>query len=70
MNKSKIQKFAVDGHSPTLNYNAGDIANLPIIASKDHDVQLATTCKDCIQRSKDDWDSYETSWDFKRNPLV
>ena len=23
-----------------------------------------------IQVSKKDWDSYETSWDFKRNPLV
>lgn len=67
---SAVAKSILSAISPTLNYNAGDIANLPIIASKDHDVQLATTCKDCIQRSKDDWDSYETSWDFKRNPLV
>ena len=67
---SAVAKSILSAISPTLNYNAGDIANLPIIASKDHDVQLVTTCKDCIQRSKDDWDSYETSWDFKRNPLV
>ena len=67
---SAVAKSILSAISPTLNYNAGDIANLPIIASKDHDVQLVTTCKDCIQRSKDDWDSYETSWDFKRHPLV
>ena len=67
---SAVAKSILSAISPTLNYNAGDIANLPIIASKDHDVQLVTTCKDCIQRSKDDWDSYETSWDFKRNPLA
>ncbi len=67
---SAVAKSILSAISPTLNYNAGDIANLPIIASKDYDVQLVTTCKDCIQRSKDDWDSYETSWDFKRNPLV
>ena len=67
---SAVAKCILSAISPTLNYNAGDIANLPIIASKNHDVQLVITCKDCIQRSKDDWDSYETSWDFKRNPLV
>ncbi len=67
---SAVAKSILSAISPTLNYNAGDIANLPIIASEDHDVQVVTTCKDCIQRSKDDWDSYETSWDFKRNPLV
>ena len=67
---SAVAKSILSAISPTLNYNAGDIANLPIIASKDHDVQLVTTCKDCIQRSNDDWDSYETSWDFKRHPLV
>ena len=67
---SAVAKSILSVISPTLNYNAGDIANLPIITSKDYDVQLVKTCKDCIQRSKDDWDAYETSWDFKRNPLV
>ena len=23
-----------------------------------------------IDIARNDWDSYETSWDFKRNPLV
>ena len=26
--------------------------------------------RSAIESSKEDWDSYETSWDFKRNPLV
>lgn len=67
---SAVAKSILSVISPTLNYNAGDIANLPIITSKDYDAQLVKKCKDCIQHSKADWDSFETSWDFKEHPLI
>lgn len=54
--------------SPTLNYNAGDMGNLPIIYSDI--VNEKGLCEDCIQLSKLDWDSFETSWDFKKHPLI
>lgn len=54
--------------NPTLNANPGDISALPIcIAEKDVVEKYADNC---INISRTDWDSYETSWDFKRNPLL
>lgn len=54
--------------SPTLDYKPGGIGLTPI--PQVIDKLLDNTAKDCIQLSKQDWDSYETSWDFKRHPLV
>lgn len=55
---------------PTLNAQPGDIAKLPInkLALSDENVKNLSRC--CIEISGTDWDSQETSWDFKRNPLV
>ena len=34
------------------------------------DTDLCGLVKDNISLSRADWDSFETSWDFKRHPLV
>lgn len=54
--------------SPTLNYNAGDMCNLPIIYSDI--VNESGKCDVCIEISKNDWDAFETSWDFQCHPLI
>lgn len=54
--------------NPTLNANPGDIAALPICICKEE--QIERLAIDCENESKMDWDSFETSWDFKRHPLV
>lgn len=54
--------------NPTLNANPGDIAALPICICKEE--QIERLAIDCENESKIDWDSFETSWDFKRHPLV
>lgn len=56
--------------SPTLNFEVGQIATYPIIedeSSKQYVIELVEKLRDL---SKLDWDSFETSWDFKRNPLL
>lgn len=65
---SLVAKSILSTTSPTLNYNAGDIANLPLIFDKEDTVQSVS--KMCVELSKADWDSFETSWDFKKHPLV
>ena len=55
--------------SPTMNFEGGHISSLPICIP-DKNADYTTKVENCISISKDDWDSYETSWDFKRNPLV
>ena len=54
--------------NPTLNYQAGNIKSLPLLIDREDEVDERVYQN--IQISKEDWDSYETSWDFKRNPLV
>ena len=54
----------------TLNFNAGDIEKLPLAFSDKMESIVISLSDDCIAKEKSDWDSYETSWDFKRNPLV
>lgn len=56
--------------NPTLNYQAGDIAKLPIVRSQLQETFVDSLVKDNISISKTDWDSFETSWDFKKHPLL
>lgn len=55
--------------APTINYQAGDIARLPIVFSDKKD-NVKTIAKENIESERMDWDSFETSWDFKRHPLI
>lgn len=56
--------------SPTINFQAGDIANIPVAIDNNQVVPVENVVKENIELSKSDWDAYETSWDFKRHPLV
>ena len=56
--------------SPTLNCELSDIGCLPIHVRNESVPQINEYTLKCEDVSKKDWDSYETSWDFKRNPLV
>lgn len=56
--------------SPTLNFEVGHVASLPIIWSDEKKTDVDQLCNENISLSKADWDSVETSWDFKRHPLL
>lgn len=56
--------------SPTLNFEVGQIATYPIIQNEEQEPLVNEMVDSCRELSKTDWDSFETSWDFKRNPLV
>ena len=65
---SNILNVFVEILSPTLNYQSGIIAKLPIIYNENNEFEhLAWECRDI---SKQDWDAHETSWDFEENPLL
>ena len=65
---SAVSKYVLGVTSQTLDFKPGRVAEIPVIISeKETVIQLA---KKAVIDSKADWDSYETSWDFKRNPLV
>ncbi|ASE02939.1 BREX-1 system adenine-specific DNA-methyltransferase PglX [Salmonella enterica] len=56
--------------SSTLNFELGDIAKIPLVENHLSDQQIHLIAKQCINISKLDWDSFETSWDFRKNPLL
>ena len=67
---SKVALSALRILAPTINFQAGDIAYIPVLEERDMEGQVTEIAEKNVRLSRDDWDSYETSWDFKRNPLV
>lgn len=57
--------------NPSLNLNSGDIRKLPIVFPSEDSIRLKIDLltQECIDISKEEWDSRETSWDFKINEL-
>lgn len=62
---SNITEYTLKALSPSLNANPGDIAKIPFVA-----VDVREIVKKIVNISKQDWDSYETSWDFSQNPII
>ena len=71
LNSSPI-RMILDIISPTLNYNENHIGSIPVLFEKvqENSKFIEEKSKENIRISKEDWDSFETSWDFKRHPLV
>lgn len=53
---------------PTLKYQPGNVVKVPYIEKSKGDVEELS--KKCVALSKDDWDAFETSWDFTRHPFI
>lgn len=56
--------------NPTLNYGAGSVGNIPVVFSNNKEDVVTKLTRENTDFSRIDWDSFETSWDFKRHPLV
>lgn len=67
---TKIANEILDLINPTLNYQAVDLQGLPIIVDECKFKDINKIVDENILLSKSDWDSYETSIDFKVNPLI
>ena len=65
---SKVTEGLLNVMNPTLATNVGDILGIPFLQECVNNVERIAEKN--IELSRSDWDSYETSWDFKRNPLV
>lgn len=56
--------------SPTLNFEVGNISKVPIVFDESVQSDIELLVEDCINISKNEWDSYEISWDFDKHPLL
>ena len=68
---SKVADYILNAVNPTINVQAIDIAQIPMIMSSSTvSNTVVEIVSDSIAKSKLDWDAFETSWDFKKHPLI
>lgn len=67
---SNLAMYYLKAMSPTMNFESGQIANVPIIADESRYMELSSIVQSNIKKSKEDWDSFEVSWNFKKHPLI
>lgn len=67
---SSIASELLDAINPTLNTTVGDVLSLPMPPSSALDTEVVDYADQSVSIADADWDSFETSWDFKRHPLV
>lgn len=66
---SKVCNYILELYNPTINVMPDDLRNLPLTYMQ-YNIDNSQRVSEAITISKNDWNAYETSWDFKRNPLV
>ena len=67
---SKMANVLMNMFNPTINLQSTNVGNIPLIRNKDNEKLVIELVEDNIAISKDDWDAFETSWDFVVHPLV
>jgi hypothetical protein len=65
---TKITKNILLMLNPTLTFQTGDISKIPVIINENDRINTLVTANIALSRA--DWDAFETSWDFKRHPLI
>ena len=66
--QSCVGRFIIDSIKSAFSIQAGTIRNLPVIGNTTPKIEALAD--ECVTLSQQDWDSYETSWDFRRHPMV
>ena len=69
---SKIAATLFPVFNPTINLHVTNVCSIPAILNIDKTNlnKIKDIVEQNIQISKDDWDSFETSWDFEQHPLL
>ena len=67
---SKVSKMYLQLVSPTLDFNCGYVRKIPYVFNDSYNCRVSETVKQSIALSRNDWDSFETSWDFTRHPFI
>ena len=65
---SCVAQYYLLALEPTIRYSEGTLLKLPYI--QEFSEITSKYVQSCINAAKMDWDSYETSWDFQRHPLL
>lgn len=67
---SKVAMSILAIIAPTMNFEAGHVASLPIIFDKNYLHEIKELVLENVTISKFEWNAFETSWDFKCTALL
>lgn len=56
--------------APTINFSNGVAGDIPVLFDNLNRPKIEALAQENVKISQADWDSYETSWDFQRHPLI
>lgn len=66
---SKIAMMYIKLLNPTITTQVGDLKRIPFTPEA-YNENLVELAKRCVELGKADYDSFETSWDFVKHPLL
>ena len=67
---SGVAEYFLNALSPTMHFNSGNFADLPVPISVQTDALVTERANKCVGLARADWDNFETSWDFRDQPLL
>ena len=67
---TKVAFEYLAAYNPTINLLTTDICNIPLLVCECKIDSIRDAVKENIAYAQNDWDSFETSWDFKQHPLI
>lgn len=67
---SKIALTLLKLLNPTINMQAGNVANIPVHSLVINNKEIEDLAISCISLSREDWNSFEKSWEFKEHPII
>ncbi|MDE7311389.1 MAG: BREX-1 system adenine-specific DNA-methyltransferase PglX [Eubacterium sp.] len=67
---SCVTEYVLNVLNPSISYQPGNIGSIPLIVNNEKKEQINKLSKECMELCKEDWDSFEESFDFKRHPLI
>ena len=67
---TKLSNFYFDVLNPTVHLQIGNFCSFPVILPKEKEEFILEKVSNCVNDSIANWNSFETSWDFKVHPLI
>lgn len=67
---STVAKHYLSFLAPTLNFMVGPVISMPFAECSSFENIVISTVQNAVKLSKEDWDSFETSWNFAKHPLL
>ena len=63
--------YIISAMKSTVNFEVGQIGKIPVLfGDLNSEKNVAILAQENVSLSKQEWDSYEYSWDFQRHPLL